>query len=448
MGSWRLLALAGQGSYGLVFRAEHVARPEAGPFALKLARQPGDPRFALEVELLARIHHPNVPRLHDHGEWAGPGGALFPFLVLDWVDGLPLYAWARLHCPTSRQVLHLLAQVARALQATHEAGGLHRDIKGDNILVRPDGHALLIDFGSCTWRGAPVLTRQSHPPGTDHYWSPQAQLHLWRFRRHASTRYEATVEDDVYALGVTAYRLVTGRYPLIADDQDTDGDDSFSSFPALVPAERLVRLSPELARWMGQMLSEQAEARGTAVELAIGLELAARRARREADRPISPLEAPAESGQEAQAVPPRQLPKWRRWLVAAAASVMLAAGVWSLVRASQSEPSAIARESARAAQAAAQEGDTAGLGELGPAEQQSASKAMPANQGFGAAVPDEPLPGQRLPPCKRPQVKINGGCWILVGNESPPCVESTYEWKKQCYLPYFGPPRPSTSGQK
>ena len=258
VGSWRLLALASQGSFGVVFRAESTTAPESGPVALKFALQPGDPRFALEAKLLSRMQHPNLPRLRDSGEWSSSGGATYSFLVMDWVEGLPLYSWARLQPRSSREVLRVLVQGASALHAIHAAGGLHRDVKGDHFLVRPDGgHAVLVDFGSCTFHGAPAITRNSGPPSTPQYLSPQAQLHQWRLRGDPAARYEVSAADDVYALGVTAYRLVTGRYPLFAEEFGTDdGLDGVSSdFPELVPADALVRLSPELARWIRQMLS-------------------------------------------------------------------------------------------------------------------------------------------------------------------------------------------------
>jgi hypothetical protein len=99
-------------------------------------------------------------------------------------------------------------------------------------------------------------------------------------------------------------------------------------------------------------------------------------------------------------------------------------------------------------EATAQEGATTGLGEAALSEPLSAPVLLPENEGISEDLPKEPLPNQRLPPCKKPQVKINGGCWILVGDEAPPCVEDTYEWRKGCYWPSFGPPLPATSEQK
>jgi serine/threonine protein kinase len=97
---------------------------------------------------------------------------------MQWVEGEPLYEWAARRNPTSRQVLRLLWQVARALQATHGAGGVHRDVKGANVLVRPrDGRAFLTDFGAGHYKGAATLTPRLLPPVTLAYLSPE----VWEF---------------------------------------------------------------------------------------------------------------------------------------------------------------------------------------------------------------------------------------------------------------------------
>jgi serine/threonine-protein kinase len=148
-----------------------------GPVALKVFLRPEAGRFAREVELLSRLRHPSVPRLVDHGLWQQPGGHAYPYLAMEWVEGASLYDWAHVQRPTSRQVLRVLASLARALEATHAAGGVHRDVKGDNVLVRAaDGQVFLTDFGSGNYVGAAMLTSLPFPPGTQPYRSPEA----WR----------------------------------------------------------------------------------------------------------------------------------------------------------------------------------------------------------------------------------------------------------------------------
>jgi eukaryotic-like serine/threonine-protein kinase len=452
IGSWRLQGLVSQSPFGVVFRAERTAQPDAGLFALKLAFRSADPRYANEADLLSRTHHPNLPRLHDSGQWTSPGGALFPYLVIDWVHGLPLYSWSRLKVRTSREQLRVLAQAASALQAVHEAGGIHRDFKGDSLMVRSeDDHVLLVDFGSCLFRGAPVPPRDPEIPGTPQYDSPQSQLHQWKYRREAPVRYEATVADDVYALGVTAYRLTTGRYPLIAEELSTDTpvEELFSHFPELVPADAVVQLSPELARRIRQMLSVEPEPRGTSAELAAGLALAA------------DTEGPAADQSIVQRMIMNQMPEiqivptsstdvpWHVWFKTTIMSALIIAGGGYLLHAAEDRvPTAYASAHIAQAQAPAPDSYTSGLGELTLPELLNAQEPTSPQKGVSAAVPTGPLPGQRMAPCKGPQLEINGGCWFQIGNETPPCSEITYEWRKRCYLPAMGPQRPSTTGEK
>jgi serine/threonine protein kinase len=148
VGPWRVLGFRGRGAYGTLYRVEREGREQEGSAALKLAVYPGDERYAREVWLLKRIRSPYVPRFHDEGVWEHATGD-FPYVVMELVEGEPLYEWAGRRNPTEGQVLRLLAQVAHAIADTHEAGGLHRDVKGANVLVRlSDGRAFLTDFGA------------------------------------------------------------------------------------------------------------------------------------------------------------------------------------------------------------------------------------------------------------------------------------------------------------
>jgi serine/threonine protein kinase len=214
VGRWLLVEWQGHGAFGGVYRALRTGQEHSGPVALKLSVYPWDARFAREVQVLSRLQHPAVPRLLDHGVLRLPSGAEHPYLVMDWIEGLPLYSWAELHSPSSPQLFRLLAQLARALAATHAALAVHRDVKGDNILVRlSDGQPFLIDFGSAHFQGASRLTWQSLHPFTPAYLSPAAWLALINSEHSPDSHYQATPADDLYALGVTAYHLLMGKHP-------------------------------------------------------------------------------------------------------------------------------------------------------------------------------------------------------------------------------------------
>jgi serine/threonine protein kinase len=128
VGDWRVVGCHGHGAYGIVYRAVRVGDEAAREVALKVALYPWDPRFMREVGLLSLVHHASVPLLVDHGFWKHPSGAVYPFIVMEWIEGTPLYEWAREQAPSSRRVSRVLGQLARALQATHEASAVHRDV--------------------------------------------------------------------------------------------------------------------------------------------------------------------------------------------------------------------------------------------------------------------------------------------------------------------------------
>lgn len=177
VGPWRVLEPAGLGAHGAVYRAVHVGQEHASPVALKLALFPRDQRFAREVGMLSRSHHPHLPRMIYHGEWEHLSGTRHPYIAMKWIDGVPLYDWARLYHPTSQQMLRLLAQLALALQYLHAQDAVHRDVKGANTLVRrSDNRLFLTDFGSSIYPGATPLTPSPLPPGTPAYRAPEAWL--------------------------------------------------------------------------------------------------------------------------------------------------------------------------------------------------------------------------------------------------------------------------------
>lgn len=433
VGSWRVISQRGQGAYGVVYRVEKVNHPEEGPFALKLASTPRDPRFEREIELLSRIDHPHVPKLHGRGWWMGPGEVPFPYLVMEWVEGVSLYEWAAQHPLTPHQEMRLLAQVARALEATHRADCVHRDVKGANVLVRTkDAQALLMDFGAGEFRGARTLTREPLPPGTPQYRSPEALRFLWKWRKSSKAHYQASPADDVYALGVMAYRLVTGFYP--PETKQT-------------LSETMVAMPPKLRELISQMLSTAPSARGSAAEVAQALEEAIEPAKSQGEPPINVRATPVPMVRRTGAEPSRDPPAWLVGLIVAASSVPLAiVAAWGVMQRQFVEGAPIG-SAQEAREEGIADGESVGVGDTAPTTPVSAVPLVPERDGIALDMPNKPFPGQRQPPCEPPEIEINGGCWVGLIDATPPCGSRSYEWKKRCYWPSFAPPRPSTSEQ-
>jgi serine/threonine protein kinase len=348
--------------------------------------------------------------------------------------------------------MQVLAPIARALAATHAAQAVHRDVKGDNMLVRPgDGYPMLLDFGAGDFRGAPTLTHEVLPPGTPDYRSPQAALFLWRHRGKTGARYEPGPADDLYAFGVTLYRLVTGTYPLMRVPTELRLQEPSLPVSQYEPPETWVTLGPELARIIRQLLSEQPSERGSAEQVAQALEEAVRTAGPHADEPIvrRPVEAPAV--RESRPSPSR--PAWAGWpWLSAAAGLAATAGLATtlvLHSPGHSEPQAPSwppEESSRPVQA--EDKEDAGVSLAREALMVSAHEEQPEPDWVARALPKEPLPGQQRAPCRgEGQIELNGGCWRRLIETPPSCGEDAYEWKRACYYPVPERARPRTSKQ-
>jgi hypothetical protein len=471
VGQWRVKGWRGRGAYGTLYCVEREGHGEEGQFALKLAIHSGDERFGREAELLRRITSLNVPRLREHAVWEHPAGA-FPYVVMEWVEGEALYPWAARRNPTSRQVLRVLAQVARALEATHAVEGVHRDLKGANVLLRPgDGRAFLTDFGAGHYRGAATLTSKLLPPGTPAYCSPEAWAFLNAFLRHPTAHYRASACDDLFALGVMAYRLVTDEYPPPTQPGESGSEVWREGGPGARPVRELnPRVSPGLEAAILRLLAiapverfegraskaaavlEQAAAEegpegdellfgwseepglrlrsAEAVRLAGEQDAAAREehARREVEEQSRAKVGGARAGLRGFA------PEW----MAVGMSLMrlllagLIVAVWLLGQeVAESASNSKAREGGRVA-----------VGEgasVTPAETTPLLRGD-KKRGVTRPMPEQSLPGQNKPPCKRMgEVEIRGGCWHRVPDAKPPCKEEgkedAYAWKGACYWP-------------
>ncbi len=218
---YELLGLLGEGGMGVVLRARQrqpnrlvaikLLRPNSGSDKLKK-------RFAAEGQVLARLSHKGIAKIYE-----AVVDTPEPYIVMELVDGRPLNEVAPdLTLPVR---IALLADIADAVDHAHKNGIVHRDLKPANILVEPDNNPKVLDFGIArvVSGDTPVttLTNVGELLGTPAFMSPE-QIAGGNIGPHT----------DVYALGVVAYEVLTGRMPY-----DLDGLDVFSAFAQIREAK-------------------------------------------------------------------------------------------------------------------------------------------------------------------------------------------------------------------
>lgn len=209
IGAYKLTQYLAKGGMGIVYLAERADKTFRRRVAVKIINADTGlslyNRFRREVQILADLNHPNLVLLYD----AGRMGDGRPFLVMEYVEGETLREWLIQRGPmTPAQTVDVIKQAAAGLQAAHEAGVIHRDIKPANIAVTESVSKLtvkVLDFGIAARKSQDGISVSSTKGaiGTLLYMSPE-QLHSTKGR-------DLTPASDVYALGLTAYELLTGR---------------------------------------------------------------------------------------------------------------------------------------------------------------------------------------------------------------------------------------------
>jgi hypothetical protein len=346
-------------------------------------------------------------------------------------------------------------------------------VKGDNVLVRADGRAFLTDFGAGHYRGAATLTGKVLPPGTPAYRSPEAWEYLHLFARHPTAHYAASACDDLFALGVMAHRLVTDEYPPPTQPGARGSEVWREGGPGpRSPRELNPRVSPALEAIILRLLSRAPVERfqGRAQEAVEALERAAEepgpegeallfswghehyprvrspggvRLAEEQDAAARQEQAQREEQERARAQAGREQAAPQAFASVRSAAVAVAFLVLWLVGLTV----AVLRQGHKVARSAsdraAYEGESVAMGDSAsttPAGTSAARLTEDTKRGVRLPLPEQPLPGQNRPPCKRlGEVEIRGGCWHRVAEAKPPCKEEgkedAYVWKGACYLP-------------
>jgi serine/threonine protein kinase len=202
LGAYRLQERLGEGAMGVVFRA--VREPEGDEVALKVLRaelasdETFRRRFVHEARSAGEVRHKHLVPILEAGEADGR-----PYLAVAYVPGKTLEQRLAQTGPMAiDEIVRLVAHVASGLDALHDAGIVHRDVKPSNVIIDPSGSANLTDFGLAKGRAYTVLTKPGIVMGTLDYIAPE-------MLRGG----DATPASDLYALGCLAYECTAGRTP-------------------------------------------------------------------------------------------------------------------------------------------------------------------------------------------------------------------------------------------
>jgi formylglycine-generating enzyme required for sulfatase activity len=201
-------SVLGRGGMGVVYRARHLRLGRLVALKMALAGSYAGPvereRFRREAEAVAALRHPNVVQVYDVGDADGR-----PYFTMELMEGGSLARKLAGAPQPARQTAGLLATLAGALQAAHEAGVVHRDLKPGNVLLTADGTPKVADFGLARRLEADErLTLSGAVIGTPGYAAPE---------QARGDRAAVGPRTDVYALGAILYECLTGRPPFHAE---------------------------------------------------------------------------------------------------------------------------------------------------------------------------------------------------------------------------------------
>src|SRR5262245_35473670 len=253
---YRIIGKLGVGGMGVVYEAEDTRLPRR--VALKFLSQElvGDPeasrRLQREADNIARLNHPNICTIYELNDHEGNR-----FIAMERINGVNLKLHMTRTTLSDQEIVDIARQVAMALQAAHEEGIVHRDIKPGNIMVASEGTVKVLDFGlarrfmmpetgEVTMYGSTIPGR---PLGTANYMAPE---------RIAQGPWDP--RSDLFSLGVVMYEMATGRLPFAGASPFETVTNIFDKDPA-----PLLALSPRrpagMARVVERLLAKRVEDR-------------------------------------------------------------------------------------------------------------------------------------------------------------------------------------------
>ncbi|MHA3723597.1 protein kinase domain-containing protein [Leucobacter sp. HY1910] len=225
-GRYELSSRVAVGGMGEVWKASDSIIGRTVAIKILKDEYMGDPgfleRFRAEARHAALVNHEGIANVFDYGEEQGSA-----YIVMELVPGEPLSAIIEREgrIPANR-VLGIVAQTATSLQAAHDAGLVHRDIKPGNLLITPEGRVKITDFGIARIADQVPLTATGQVMGTVQYLAPEQ-----------ASGHTATPATDVYSLGIVAYECLAGKRPFTGESQVAIAMAQINDTPPELPAD-------------------------------------------------------------------------------------------------------------------------------------------------------------------------------------------------------------------
>ncbi|HTR75647.1 MAG TPA: PASTA domain-containing protein [Solirubrobacterales bacterium] len=273
-------------------------------------------RFQREAESAAGLQHPNVVSVYDRGEWQGTY-----YIAMQYVEGPTLKQLIDSGI-TVEQAVAVIRQVLQAAGYAHRQGIVHRDLKPQNVIVDPEGKAVVTDFGIAR-AGVSEITQTGSVMGTPHYLSPeQAQ------------GFDVTAVSDLYSIGVMLYEALTGRVPFEGESAVAVAMKQVSQMPQR-PSSIQPRVTPALDAVVMRALEKDPGARFQSADAFIAALDQAMREPGGAGRgttsfaALPPVVAPPEEEGEDPAAARRRRRNW--WILAALVAILIGALVGILL---------------------------------------------------------------------------------------------------------------------
>jgi len=246
IGNYLILDYLGRGGMSTVYRAMHKELGSVVAFKTlpyhRMNSQRAIARFQREMKAVGRLNHPNIVKALDAGEADG-----VHYIAMELVEGTDLSTLLKqAGTPALADSCEIVRQVASTLQYVHEQGLVHRDIKPSNLMLTPEGHIKILDLGLAQLVGGEFdeLTKTGQIMGTLEYMAPE----------QSQDSRSVDIRADLYSLGVTFYKLLTGQTPY----HDQRYSNPFNKIRAMLeePIPDIRDLNPDVPQRLVDILSK------------------------------------------------------------------------------------------------------------------------------------------------------------------------------------------------